>query len=121
MTSNLSTGTKVVGILLCAMLTGCAGPKTLYQWEGYQPQVYQYFKGESKEAQIEAMEADLQKIRAKNGTPPPGYYAQLGLLYSGTGKDEQMVQAFASEKALFPESATYMDFLTNNAKRSTQQ
>jgi len=103
-------------ILAGTVLGGCAQqPKTLYQWEGYQPQVYEYFKGQSKEEQAQALEADLEKIRAKNGTPPPGYHAQLGLLYSSLGKNDQMIQQFQQEKALFPESATYMDFLVKNA------
>ncbi|MCU9949614.1 MULTISPECIES: DUF4810 domain-containing protein [Pseudomonas] len=101
-------------------LAGCSGPKTLYQWEGYQTQVNQYFKGESKEAQVEALEADLQKIRAKNGAVPPGYHAQLGLLYSSLGKDDEMMRSFETEKALFPESASYMDFLMKNAKGGAQ-
>lgn len=98
------------------LLSGCAGPQTLYQWEGYQAQVHQYFTEQSREAQVEALEKDLQKIRATSGAVPPGYHAQLGLLYSSLGKDDQMVQQFQTEKALFPESATYMDFLLNNAK-----
>lgn len=109
------------GILLSLALAGCSGQQTIYQWEGYQPQVYQYFKGESKEAQIEALEADLQKIKAKNGVVPPGYHAQLGLLYSSLGKDDQMFQEFQTEKALFPESAAYMDFLLRNAKEGDKK
>lgn len=109
------------GVLACLVLAGCAQQKTLYQWEGYQQQVYQYLKGEPKEQQIEVLEADLQKIKAQDGAVPPGYHAQLGLLYSSLGKDDQMVQQFQTEKALFPESATYMDFLLNNAKKGGQQ
>jgi hypothetical protein len=97
-------------------LSGCAQPKTLYQWGSYQPEVYEYFKGESKEAQVAKLEEDLQKIRSTNGNPPPGYHAQLGMLYGSLGKDDQMVQEFRTEKALFPESATYMDFLLRNVK-----
>lgn len=113
---------NVNGLRLIAMaaaslwLSGCAQPKTLYQWGGYEPEVYEYFKGESKEAQVAKLEEDLQKIRATNGNPPPGYHAQLGMLYGSLGKDDQMVQQFLTEKALFPESATYMDFLLRNVK-----
>ncbi|WP_455926014.1 DUF4810 domain-containing protein [Pseudomonas putida] len=104
------------------VLGGCAQqPKTLYQWEGYQGQVHEYFKGESKEQQAQALEADLEKIRAKNGTPPPGYHAQLGLLYSSLGKNDQMVQQFQQEKTLFPESSAYMDFLIKNATHGATQ
>ena len=38
------------------------------------------------------------------------------MLYMNMGKDDQMVQEFRTEKALFPESAAYMDFLLKNAK-----
>lgn len=112
----------MAAVMGSVLLAGCAAPqKSLYQWEQYQPQVYQYFKGEPKEAQIEALERDLQKIRAANGTPPPGYHAHLGLLYSTIGKDDQMVQAFQTEKALFPESSTYIDFLMKNIKRGDKK
>ncbi|WP_330115663.1 DUF4810 domain-containing protein [Pseudomonas sp. JS3066] len=102
-------------LAVCAGLAGCAGPQPLYQWEGYQTQVREYFKGEPREAQVEALEQGLQKIRAKGGAVPPGYHAQLGLLYSSMGRDDQMVQQFETEKALFPESTAYMDFLLDNA------
>ncbi|MOA60816.1 hypothetical protein D3C78_1858050 [compost metagenome] len=52
---------------------------------------------------------------------PPGYHAQLGLIYSSLGKDDQMIQQFQTEKALFPESAKYMDFLMNNARKGAKQ
>jgi hypothetical protein len=108
-------------LLAGLLLVGCAEQQTLYQWEGYQQQVYQYLQGGSKEEQVEVLEADLQKIKAKDGAVPPGYHAQLGLLYSSLGKEDQMIQQFQTEKALFPESATYMDFLLNNAKKGGQQ
>ena len=116
---NLTLSRSLLALTLAAstLLAGCAGPKTLYQWEGYEPQVYEYFKGEEpKEAQAEALERDLQKIRSTGKAVPPGYHAHLGLLYLSMGKDDQMVQQFNTEKTLFPESGTYMDFLLKNAK-----
>ncbi|MBP5954623.1 DUF4810 domain-containing protein [Pseudomonas anatoliensis] len=116
---NLTLSRSLLALTLAAstLLAGCAGPKTLYQWEGYEPQVYEYFKSETpKEAQAEALEADLQKIRSSGKAVPPGYHAHLGLLYLSMGKDDQMVQQFRTEKTLFPESGTYMDFLLKNAK-----
>lgn len=123
MTTSLSAWREVAALLLgCTLLAGCSGQKSLYQWESYQPQVYEYFKGESsKEEQAIALERDLEKIKAKNGAVPPGYHAQLGLLYSSLGKDDQMIQQLRTEKALFPESAPYMDFLMNNASKGTKQ
>jgi hypothetical protein len=95
------------------LLQGCATPRpTLYDWEGYQAQVYEHFKGEgSAEQQITEMEKGLQVIRANGKTPPPGYHAHLGMLYAQAGKGDQVEQQFTTEEALFPESKTYMDFL----------
>ena len=96
------------------LLAGCAAPTTppLYQWNGYQPQVYEYFKGKaSPQAQNEALEQALQAIRAKGGTPPPGFHAHLGMLYASVGNAQRAGQELQAEKQLFPESSTYMDFL----------
>ncbi len=97
---------------------GCPdGAQPLYQWESLPAARFnEYFKGEPKEAQVEALERDLQKINASGRKAPPGYHAHLGMLYLSMGKDDQMVQEFRTEKALFPESAAYMDFLLKNAK-----
>ena len=102
------------------LLAGCAGPQPMYQWEGYQAQVYEYFKGESREAQVTALEAGLQKIQAKGGAVPPGYHAQLGMLYLNLGKPDQMVSEFQTEKTLFPEATPYMDFLLRNVKSDSR-
>lgn len=122
MSITLPAKCACAGLLLGSLLlAGCNAPKPLYQWESYQPQVYGYLKGESKEEQVTALERDLEKIKAKNGAVPPGYHAQLGLLYSSLGKDDQMMQQFRTEKALFPESAAYMDFLMSNASKGAKQ
>jgi hypothetical protein len=106
-------------VALGAVLAGChTAPKTLYQWEGYQPQVYQHFKGESPDQQIAVLEKDLQAISAKGNTPPPGYHAHLGMLYAISGKDGLVAPQFEAEKKLFPESAAYMDFLLKKNKKS---
>ena len=114
----MKKGTALLALFAFAALTGCATqPKTLYQWEGYQPQVYEYLKGESPEQQIAAMEKDLQVIAAKGNRAPPGSHAHLGMLYSIAGKPEQVAAQFEDEKKLFPESAPYMDFLLGKMKK----
>lgn len=116
----IAARTTVFVALSCGLLAGCVqGPPQLYQWGNYQPEVYEYFKGEPKEAQLAKLEEDLQKLRSTNRAAPPGFHAQLGMLYGGLGKDDQMVQELQTEKQLFPESATYMDFLLKNAKGGT--
>lgn len=120
-TKRIKTYRRVIGVLAaCALLSACAtGPKTLYQWESYQPEVYEYLKGDGADAQkqIAVLEEGLQKIRAKGNQEPPGYHAHLGMLYANAGKTDQMVQEFEAEKKLFPESAPYLDFLTSKLKK----
>ncbi|MBW5807692.1 DUF4810 domain-containing protein [Burkholderia sp. COPS] len=110
----MKRGIWLLATAAAMLLAGCAAPTTppLYQWNGYQPQVYEYFKGQSSpQQQIDALEKALQEIRAKGNKPPPGFHAHLGMLYASVGNGQQATQSFEAEKALFPESASYMDFL----------
>ncbi|RQR43549.1 DUF4810 domain-containing protein [Burkholderia sp. Bp9131] len=103
-----------------AILTGCAAPSTppLYMWDGYQPQVYEYLKGQtSPQQQIDALEKAQQQINAKGKSLPPGFHAQLGMLYAEVGKGDDAKQQFEAEKQLFPESSAYMDFLLKKSQK----
>ncbi|MDR0578318.1 MAG: DUF4810 domain-containing protein [Candidatus Accumulibacter sp.] len=105
-------------LALAVFLSGCAtAPERLYSWGSYQKQVYSHLQGEDRQAQIEAMESDLEKIGASGKTPPPGFYAHLGLLYVETGNDAKAIASFETEKARFPESAAFMDFLLKKYKK----
>ncbi len=103
-------------LLLSASLTACVSqPKPLYHWGSYQTQVYERFEQQSDpQAQIAALEESIQEARATGADVPPGFHAHLGLLYAEVGKADQVRQQFETEKTLFPESATYMDFLMRN-------
>jgi hypothetical protein len=110
---------------LCALLlftlVGCAAPKqSLYQWGDYESQVYSLYNDPGKspiEAQIEKLEADYQTARSTNKAVPPGFHAHLGYLCFQTGKGDQAVQSFQTEKTLFPESAVYMDRILAKVKK----
>jgi hypothetical protein len=108
-------------LVFASFLAGCAtgpsGPGPLYAWESYQGQVYSHLRGGDRQAQIEAMEADLEKINASGKTPPPGFYGHLGLLHVETGDDTKAVACFETEKAHFPESAAFMDFLLKKYRK----
>ena len=107
----------IIGTLvLTAGLTGCASQQ-LYSWESYQDQVYSYLSGEDVTAQITALEKDKQKIDSSGKLAGPGFYAQLGLLYSHIGDDVNAVACFETEKAHFPEAAQYMDYLIGRYKK----
>lgn len=100
-------------IIGCLGLSGCVTPhQTMYYWGDYQNQVYKFLsKNNNIEEQIAKLEADLEKARATGKTVPPGYNAHLGILYGSSAHEDMMYKYFATEKALYPESATYIDFL----------
>jgi len=109
------TGLALPVAAACALLTGCANTTksvVLYQWDGYQPQVYEYFKGKnSPQQQIDALEKAGQQIASKGAAVPPGFHAHLGMLYASIGNDQRAKQELLAEKQSFPESTVYMDFL----------
>ncbi|WP_156474093.1 DUF4810 domain-containing protein [Providencia heimbachae] len=99
------------------LLNGCVSdPKPLYNWDGYQTTVYQYYQqtDTSPQEQIEVLKKNIETGKAKGLAVPPGLHAHLGLLYSTTGAIDLAMAEFNTEKALYPESATYMDFLMKN-------
>ncbi|MFG6412789.1 DUF4810 domain-containing protein [Roseateles sp. DC23W] len=101
-------------LIASLVLVGCAQPvKPIYQWEGYQPALYQHMKSDGAEpgAQILALEAQLQKNEATGAVTPPGMRAHLAMLYSKTGDDVAARRLLEAERAKFPESTTYVDFL----------
>lgn len=113
---------KPLMMLASLALVGCAqpGPKPLYQWDGYQPALYQYLKTNGNEpgAQISALEAQLAKNQATGVATPPGMRAHLALLYSKTGDDVAALRYLEAERAQFPESAAYIDVLLKNTKKT---
>lgn len=94
------------------VLGGCVATQpTLYRWDTFESQIYGHFKGEAPERQIARLEEQRQKHAAESKAVPPGLNAHLGLLYSQVGNADAAKQCFVAEKALFPESATFMDRL----------
>lgn len=93
---------------------GCAqAPKALYHWEGYQRQVYEYLKGDGTTPgeQLLVMQVQVDKARGAGSALPPGFRAHLGMLHLQAGRLDEARQMLEAEKAAFPESTQYMDFL----------
>lgn len=107
----------LVGLFLFA---GCAQkPQTLYYWGNYQPEVYTHLQGEGKgvQEQIASLDETMQKASAEGKQLPPGYHAHLALLHLENGHLEQFKNHLETEKALFPESRGYIDFLLKEFKK----
>jgi hypothetical protein len=104
----------VAAMAMGSVLIGCAqAPKQRYHWEGFQGQLYEYFKADSSspEEQLRALDAQVQKARASGAALPPGFRAHLAMIYLRLGRDGEAKQELEAEKANFPESTQYMDFL----------
>lgn len=111
--------THHVAFCVVTALMGCTQPtKPLYHWEGYQRQLYEHFKGTESDAQaqLRQLEAQAQKAQGAGAALPPGFRAHIGLLYLNLGRADEAQKQFESEKAVFPESAPYMDFLLHKIK-----
>jgi hypothetical protein len=108
---------RFVVVLAAVLLVGCGPePRPLYTWGDYQLTVYQYYQNEQGdlEEQIAALEKILEQARADNRPVPPGLHAHLGLLFARGGDGGSAREQFLEEKALYPESGPYMDFLLNS-------
>jgi hypothetical protein len=103
-----------IAVVMGSALTGCVqAPKQLYHWEGFQGQLYEYFNADKSgpEEQLRILGAQVGKARARGAALPPGFRAHLAMLYLRLGRDGEAKQELEAEKASFPESAQYMDFL----------
>jgi hypothetical protein len=111
---NLRATFGALAAVLSGLLVGCAqAPKPLYQWDGYQRQIYDHFKGDgsSPTEQLSVLQAQAEKSRAVGAALPPGFRAHMGLLYLQLGRAGEARQMLEAEKLAFPESTQYMDFL----------
>ena len=105
-------------IILAVCFSACeSSPNSLYSWGSYESQVYAYLNGESRGAQLAALERDLEKTEAGGKAVPPGFYAHMGLLYAEMGNTMEAVSCLIMEKNLFPEASVFMDFLLANYGR----
>ena len=105
-----------------ALLVGCASaprPQPLYAWYGYETQLDQWFRqtSTSPDVQLQSMQKDLQRMQSAGQRVPPGFRAHIGLLHGQMGDLVSMRSMLEAEKAAFPESAAYMDFLLRNFKK----
>lgn len=110
---------SVISVLGCLtiLMSGCKTTEPMYYYGNYSEAVYSYFKADETPVsqQITILEEVIAKARDKGKPVAPGVHAHLGMLYFESGNNGQGINHFEQEKALFPESAAYINFLINQS------
>jgi hypothetical protein len=98
----------LIGAGACLLLAACV-PQSQYYWGNYSQALYNYYGNPTK---VQDYHQALVEVIAEAGPQnrvPPGLYAELGYLELQAGNESGAKDNFLKEKALWPESAAYMD------------
>lgn len=111
-------------LLPLLLLGGCAAPPTtLYDWGAYPQALAVQLREAGGDAarQASLLEEQLQRGVGAARAAPPGLHAHLALLHTQLGNEALALRHLEAEKALYPESAAYMDFLLKSARKSASE
>ena len=98
----------LVGTVLMAGLSACAGQETLYSWNGYDRELLSYYKNPAELNQFaEKLFEDIESAEL-DGKVPPGLYAEYGYAMLELGDARTAVVYFKKERDLWPEAAFLM-------------
>ena len=108
----------IVTVFAVLFLSGCKTTEPTYYYGAYPTAVYSYFKANevSISQQISSVEQVIEQAAGKGKPVAPGVHAHLGMLYFESGNAGMGMSNFEQEKALFPESSVFIDFLIKNAQ-----
>lgn len=105
-------------VLFSIFLTGCATDSGLYQWGGYENDLYAAYKDTT---QVEKLRINLEthtSLMEKNGQRvAPGLYAELGTLYLQSGAPTKAIVMYKKERDMWPESRGLMSAMIQNLER----
>ena len=124
MNTALLKTSAILCLLLLASLSGCKRTPPLYAWGSYEGQIYAMYinPGEAEPGiQIDRLTEDIERAGLEGKRTPPGVHAHLGYLYYTQGNVQAALAEFATEKALFPESATFIDGMVARLKKSRKE
>lgn len=122
------TGASKIAILMVLvnlpLISGCVTQKPpLYRWGEYEQLVYEMYAEPGKaepDTQVAKLSEDVGRTQAEGHRVPPGVYAHLGYMYYVQGNQGAAMSAFATEKALFPESTVFVDAILQRLKGKQQ-
>jgi hypothetical protein len=106
--------TALVAIIMLSFLCGCSNHNPhLYHWGAYPSATYAYLRGDktTAEEQLDALLQTLSQARERERRVPPGLHAQIGLVYARMGNSQLARKHWEQEKALFPASTEFINFI----------
>lgn len=109
---------KLFITLSAALVVACSSePNTMYYWGNYNDVVYDYYnqKGDLT-VQEQALIDIISRAKEKGKPVGPGVYGYLGFIQLKQGKQADARNSFAQEKALYSESAQFMQFIERNGQ-----
>jgi len=107
-------------VIAAGLSSGCAEKPQIYRWGIYEELVYNmYAKPGTADAdmQVISLSQDITRTESQGKRVPPGVHAHLGYMYYLSGDAEAALEEFATERALFPESATFIDGMIERLRK----
>jgi len=119
---NTVISTTSIAVILL-LLSGCQSTKNTYYWGHYEDLIYKSYVTPDEataSVQIEKLNQDIDRAKAKGKQVPPGLYAHLGVIYASQGNNDLALVAFNHEKSLFPESAILINGMIERSTIKTK-
>lgn len=105
---------RLLLLFFAASLCGCA-QQPLYAWGPFENVINRALQGgRNVNGEILRMEQFARSAAMRGQKLPPGYHAQLGLLYVEAGNEDRMEAEYLQEKSLYPVSGPFMNFLLSD-------
>ena len=103
-------------LLNLCLLCGCTS-NSLYEWGNYDTWLYENYKNPKSDEELYVdLTALITEYESRNKPMAPGLYAEYGFLLMRRGENAQAIKYYNKEKALWPESAVFMDSMIQVAQ-----
>lgn len=101
---------RFMGLLLTAVLTGCA-PSGLFYWGDYETSLFERYVQNNAQQTDAYLSQTILTAETQHRRVPPGVYADYGFLLYTRGDKAGAIANFQKERALYPESQALMNKL----------
>lgn len=104
----MSPTRHLLPLFALGVLAACAQPPH-YQWGGYEPALYAYYRDPSKADAYALRLREAVKRGEEQGHVAPGLHAEYGYMLMTSGRKAEAIAQFEAEKRRWPDSTVLMD------------